>query len=107
MPYSYQLTVPIIPYRTARYWGSLTFTHDSRESELSCRHTHSSLSGPAPPQPRTALGRWTEEGPHPIADPPPPAMYRLNVPYGTCTTLNHHRLSCILFALPTDRSTRR
>ena len=88
MPYSYQLTVPIIPYRTARYWGSLTFTHDSRESELSCRHTHSSLSGrgPAPPQPRTALGRWTEEGPHPIADPPPPAMYCLNVPYGTCTT---------------------
>ena len=28
----------------------------------------------------TALGRWTEGGPHPIADPPPPAMYCLNVP---------------------------
>ena len=27
MPYSYQLTVPIIPYRTARYGGSLSFTH--------------------------------------------------------------------------------
>ena len=48
MPYSYQLTVPIIPYRTARYWGSLTFTHDSRVRAVMSPHPQLPVRSRAP-----------------------------------------------------------
>ena len=105
MPYSYQLTVPIIPYRTARYWGSLTFTHDSRVRAVMSPHPQLPVRSRAP---AAAHGtRQVDRGGSSSdrrSTSPGHVLFKCSVRYMYYVEPSP-ALMRILFALPTDRST--
>ena len=79
MPYVIQLSAYRTHDRTVRRGTGVRFHLHISSPELSCRHTHSSLSGPAPPQPRTAGGPRRGRTSSDRRSTAPPAMYCLNV----------------------------